>query len=140
MRKLSDIIKENESNKEFKYSATVKVEGTVIAASEGEAGELVDKEMDTIPGMINYEIDNIASANGVDEKKINESSHITTIIEELKNHGIFVSWASNIAKAIKNLNAETDQSIDNNTFEAIMTSCNQHLLEAFKENYNSLIK
>lgn len=56
MRKLSDLIKENESTKCFKYNATVTVEGSVYAENEGSAGEMVDKNMDEIPGMVNYEI------------------------------------------------------------------------------------
>lgn len=59
MRKLSDLIKENESTKKFKYNATVTVEGSVFAENEGNAGELIDKEMDTVQGMVNYEIINI---------------------------------------------------------------------------------
>lgn len=60
MRKLTDIIKESESNKPFNYQATVIVEGRVYADSEGSAGELVDKEMDEFPGMVSYELINIS--------------------------------------------------------------------------------
>lgn len=60
MKKFSDLVKENESKKVFKYTVKVDIEGTVMASSEAEAGELIDKEMDTIPGMVNYEIGNIS--------------------------------------------------------------------------------
>lgn len=60
MKKLTDLIKESESNKPFNYQATVIVEGVVYSDSEGSAGELVDKEMDEIPGMISYELINIS--------------------------------------------------------------------------------
>lgn len=59
MKTLSELIKENESSKKFKYNATVQVEGHVYAENEGNAGELVDKEMDLIPGLVSYEIINI---------------------------------------------------------------------------------
>lgn len=74
MKKFTDIINEQESRKDFKYIANVKVEGTVTAASEGEAGELVDKEMDTIPGMIDYQIENIDEVTN--ETKVNENSGV----------------------------------------------------------------
>lgn len=59
MKKFSDLVNENDSNKPFKFQATVVVEGTVYADSEGSAGELADKEMDEIPGMVSYELINI---------------------------------------------------------------------------------
>jgi hypothetical protein len=75
MRKFSDLIKEQEGSKEYKYTANVVVEGKVVAASEGEAGGLVDKEMDAIPGMINYEINNIIDATTqIGENKIVENA------------------------------------------------------------------
>lgn len=59
MKNFSSLITENEQTKKYKYNATVKVEGIVTAMSEGDAGELADKELDTIPGIISGEIDNI---------------------------------------------------------------------------------
>jgi hypothetical protein len=56
MKNLSDLINENENNKMFKYVVDVKIEGTVKAGSEGDAGELVDKEIDAIDGVVDYKI------------------------------------------------------------------------------------
>lgn len=59
MKNFSTLITENEQTKKYKFTATVKVEGAVTAMSEGDAGELADKELDTIPGFISGQIDNI---------------------------------------------------------------------------------
>ena len=59
MKNLSSLIKENSETKKYKYTATVTVEGTVTAMSEGDAGELVDKEIDTIENVTDYKIDSI---------------------------------------------------------------------------------
>jgi hypothetical protein len=59
MKNLSSLIKENSETKKYKYIATVTVEGTVTAMSEGDAGELVDKEIDTIENVTDYKIDSI---------------------------------------------------------------------------------
>jgi len=48
MRKLSDIIKENEESKKFSYKLNVVIAGTVNATSESNAGEAVDQIVDTI--------------------------------------------------------------------------------------------
>ena len=48
-----------EQTKNYKFKATVVVEGTVTALNEGDAGELADKELDKIPGFISGQIDNI---------------------------------------------------------------------------------
>lgn len=48
MKTLTQLIKEQNENKEFKYTVNVKLSGYVIAPNEGDAGELVDKEMDVV--------------------------------------------------------------------------------------------
>lgn len=59
MKSLSELINENENNKTYKYVVDVKIEGTVTAGSEGDAGELVDKEIDKIDGVVDYKIASI---------------------------------------------------------------------------------
>lgn len=59
MKNLTSLIKENNETKKYKYTATVVVEGNVTAMSEGDAGELADKEIDTIDNVVSYQIDNI---------------------------------------------------------------------------------
>lgn len=75
MKKLSDLINENENNKMFKYVVDVKIEGTVKAGSEGDAGELVDKEIDAIDGVVDYKIVSIdETENTVEESIINDDN------------------------------------------------------------------
>lgn len=76
MKTLSQIIQENENNKKFKYNASVLVEGHVYANSEGDAGELIDKEMDSIPGFVSGEIINIAEE--ASENYINDDLSFVT--------------------------------------------------------------
>jgi len=75
MKNLSSLIKENSETKKYKYTATVTVEGTVTAMSEGDAGELVDKEIDTIENVTDYKIDSIDEVeNTVQENSLGELS------------------------------------------------------------------
>lgn len=77
MKKLSDLINENENNKMFKYVVDVKIEGTVKAGSEGDAGELVDKEIDAIDGVVDYKIvsiDETEKDDTVEEAILNEDN------------------------------------------------------------------
>jgi len=69
MKNLSSLITENEQTKKYKYTATVIVEGEVTAMSEGDAGELADKELDTIEGFVSGQIDDLS----VVESEIKES-------------------------------------------------------------------
>lgn len=74
MKNLTSLIKENNETKKYKYTATVTVEGNVTAMSEGDAGELVDKEIDTIPNVVNYEISTIEEIeNEVTENVVGNS-------------------------------------------------------------------
>ena len=71
MKNLTSLIKENSETKKYKYTATVVVEGNVTAMSEGDAGELVDKEIDSIPNVVNYEITKIDEVEtGVQENSL----------------------------------------------------------------------
>lgn len=78
MKNLSDLINENENNKMFKYVVDVKIEGTVKAGSEGDAGELVDKEIDAMDGVVDYKIVSIDET----EKDVNENSDAALLSEE----------------------------------------------------------
>lgn len=64
MRKLSDLIKESESNKTYKAKVSVIVEITVVASSEGDAGQKIDDEVGKMPGFISHQIDNIEEVSG----------------------------------------------------------------------------
>jgi len=84
MKNLTSLIKENNETKKYKYTATVLIEGNVIAMSESDAGELVDKEIDTITNMVSYEIGNIEEVQsgvqenfleGADDEEIAQSTY-----------------------------------------------------------------
>lgn len=88
MKTLSEIIKENENNKKFKYNASVVIEGHVYANSEGDAGELIDKEMDAIPGFVSGEVINIAeetTENYINNDLTFVSENTDTLEDKLKN-------------------------------------------------------
>lgn len=88
MKTLSQIIQENENNKKFKYNASVLVEGHVYANSEGDAGELIDKEMDSIPGFVSGEIINISeetSENYINDDLSFVTENSDTLQDKLKN-------------------------------------------------------
>lgn len=59
MKKFTEIIKENESVREYQWTATIEISGKVTASSEGNAGEMIDKEIDQIEGMVSYQINTI---------------------------------------------------------------------------------
>lgn len=77
MKKLTDIIKENNLFVQFKYSAKINISGTVAAENEGAAGEQVDKDIDVIVDHLNklqnnlsdgtYEIIDIEEKNSITE-------------------------------------------------------------------------
>jgi hypothetical protein len=83
MKNLTSLIKENSETKKYKYTATVVVEGNVTAMSEGDAGELVDKELDTIANVVNYKIDSIDEIeSGVQENFDQFDGHAPEVIVE----------------------------------------------------------
>lgn len=65
MKNFSQLIKENDENKSFKYTATatVTITGNVNATNEGDAGYMIDSDLEpgnTITGeIVNYEIASI---------------------------------------------------------------------------------
>jgi len=65
MKNFSQLIKENDENKSFKYTATatVTITGNVNATNEGDAGYMIDSDLEpgnTITGeIVNYEINSI---------------------------------------------------------------------------------
>lgn len=59
MKNFSSLIKENNETNTYKYNATVVVEGTVIAMNDGDAGELVDKTIDSIPGVVDFTMNSL---------------------------------------------------------------------------------
>ncbi len=69
MRKLSDLIKESEGSKTYKALVTVKIEVTVVASSEGDAGYKIDAEVEKIPGFISHDIEEIEETQ---DKAINQ--------------------------------------------------------------------
>jgi hypothetical protein len=98
MKKFSQVLNENESLKTYKYTATVEVEGTVRAHSEGEAGELMDKELDKITSMVSYQPGTIEEVESpVQESVINMGADINVISEDLVKH---------ISESMKNLSDE----------------------------------
>ena len=67
MQKLTDLIKENDETKTYKYVAEVTVEGTVTASSEGDAGDAADKEIDAIEGVTNFKMTSLDEIDAVKE-------------------------------------------------------------------------
>lgn len=66
MKNFSDLIKENESLKQYVYTAKVDIRGFVTAHDEGEAGELADQAIDVLSQYTtvdNYELLNITETN-----------------------------------------------------------------------------
>lgn len=83
MKNLTSLIKENSETKKYKYTATVVVEGNVTAMSEGDAGELVDKEIDTIANVVDYKIDKIDEVEvGVQENFEEFDGHAPEVVVE----------------------------------------------------------
>jgi len=98
MIKFSDKIKESQNTKTYKYKISATIEGTVTATSDGDAGELVDKEMDEYSNITNYNIDSLDVS---DEKpEINES--LIDPIEKVKT--ISESVENDLTKIMNNLN------------------------------------
>lgn len=65
MKKLTDKINENNKLKNYTFTVTIDITGSVVAESESAAGELIDKEMDVIDSLpsinlTNYTINNIS--------------------------------------------------------------------------------
>lgn len=67
MRKISDLIKEDNDNKTYKYTLDVQIEGTVNATSESEAGELADKIVDEIDGVVDYKMTSLDEVETIKE-------------------------------------------------------------------------
>lgn len=78
MKKLSELIQENENQKQYKYTAKVDIQGYVIALDEGVAGELVDQAIDELSQHVNVEnyeiisIDEAENTNNFSENIVNE--------------------------------------------------------------------
>ena len=85
----------------FKYVVDVKIEGTVKAGSEGDAGELVDKEIDAIDGVVDYKIvsiDETEKDDTVEEAILNEDSD--GLVNEMY-YDIIALYQQNIDKLSK---------------------------------------
>jgi len=83
MRNFSQLIKENDENKSFKYTATatVSITGNVNATNEGDAGYMIDSDLE--PGnnvtgeILNYEIVSIDEVpTDFNENVLNEDNDI----------------------------------------------------------------
>lgn len=78
MKKLSELIQENENQKQFTYTATLKVVGNVYSFDAGSAGELIDKQIDEISSIVeisDYNIDSVdevENTNNIFENIVNE--------------------------------------------------------------------
>lgn len=69
--------------------------------------------------------------------KANESAaNHSNLIDSMKNNGVFISWASNIAKYIK----ESNIVVDKDEAEDIIILCEEQLIKAFFENFSSILK
>jgi hypothetical protein len=70
MEKFSNIFEKNQNTKDYKFIVFVKFEGfdavtlrgTLKSFSEGDAGEQIDKMMDSFPTLENYNIVEIENA------------------------------------------------------------------------------
>lgn len=56
IKKFNELVKENESTKRYKYTATIQVEGYVSAMSESDAGEMADAEINKVEGLMDYKL------------------------------------------------------------------------------------
>jgi len=68
MKKFSDKINENNSLKNYNYKMQIDVEGNIVAESEGDAGEMVDKLVDEI---------------GAANESINVTNYMINVIDEI---------------------------------------------------------
>ena len=99
MKSLSELINENENNKTYKYVVDVKIEGTVTAGSEGDAGELVDKEIDKIDGVVDYKI---ASIDKTDDK-VEEAALLEGVSDELYVEQMYTQIANMYNESVDSL-------------------------------------
>lgn len=105
MRNFSQLIKENDENKSFKYTATatVSITGNVNATNEGDAGYMIDSDLE--PGtnvtgeIVNYEIvsideiptefsENIIAANGDDQAEMLYNEIVNYINEKIESSNL----------------------------------------------------
>jgi len=86
MKNLTDLIKENNENKKFKYVATVV--GMVISSDEIEATEDAIKNIDMIDGLIDVNMVSIeedSTIESIQAQGIRESHEAKYIVDEIYN-------------------------------------------------------
>lgn len=83
MKKLSNLVNENNSLMTYKYTASIDIDGVVDAHSEGDAGELIDKHIDeisSITSVTGYTIHDISKIKKqIQENSINNDDMNTNI-------------------------------------------------------------
>lgn len=105
MKKFSEKIKESQETKTYKYVVTATIEGTVTASSDSEAGELVDKEMDEISSITDYQMDQLDATN--EKPEINEN-----LVDPSENmDGLVASCMKEIHKYMGQIQNYTELSI-----------------------------
>jgi hypothetical protein len=63
MQKFTKILENIENPTEFKYNVMVRIQGVITAENEGEAGYMIDSEIEAIPGYYTHEIELISPIN-----------------------------------------------------------------------------
>jgi hypothetical protein len=108
MRNLTELIKEQDETKTYKYMATVKIEGTVVANSESNAGELVDSVIDSIDNVVDYEMNSLnvvetvkesAQLNNTEEEEMNIAYNNIIAMYETKKNSIETDYHKLVLKA-----------------------------------------
>ena len=119
MRNFSQLIKENDENKSFKYTATatVTITGNVNATNEGDAGYMIDSDLE--PGtnvtgeILNYEIvsidevptdfnENIIAANGDDQAQILFDEILNNTNEKIESSNLQDYYKAMILTKLRN--------------------------------------
>lgn len=129
MKKFSDLVKENARNKTFKYSAILKISGTVLAESEGSAGMLVDDELEYASAAVDHDLTSNATVYGQE----------IVLIEEVTNESAILESAGqvNIEKPLKVLNEgfESDEYL-NDIVEQLTQSIGEMTQEISDDEFN----
>lgn len=77
MQKLTKIIENHENPTEFKYDVLVRIQGVITAPNEGEAGYLIDSEIEALPGYYTHQIELIAPVSEFDNHMNSEDTAST---------------------------------------------------------------
>lgn len=126
MKKLTDIIKENEGSNFYSYKVTLNISGLVNAMDEGSAGEEVDKEMDVVMEAIDntgmginndgYTIVSIDSALDKNSKKVIDNNKVLESLIDADREGEFYQYAQSIVQMILKAEGEVYEGIQERNF------------------------